>query len=112
MDNDLGLPSSGKELLLAAIAALIEGASVAVVLVFIPTAVRALFIPAKVVGLLYKVAHDEDWSRYEVLILLTLQLAITGLILCLLTGQLGAAFGSLGVLIAVGEVIILIGKSL
>jgi len=112
IDNNLGLHSLGQELLIAAIAALIESASVAVVLVFIPTAVRALFIPATIVALLYKIAHYEDWSRYEVLILLIFQLTITGFILCLLTGHLGAAFVSLGVVIAVVGVIILIGKSL
>jgi hypothetical protein len=40
IDNDLGLHSLGNELFIAAFAALVEGASLAVVLVFIPTAVR------------------------------------------------------------------------
>jgi hypothetical protein len=110
--DDLGLHSLGKELFITAFAALVEGASVAVVLMFIPAAVRALFIPAIVVGLIYKIAHYEDWSRYEVLLLLIFQLIILGFGLCLLTGHFGAAFVFLGLFISVCGAIIAIGKSL
>jgi len=112
IDNDLALHSLGKELFIAAVAALVEGVSVAVVLTFLPAAIRALFIPGIIVALIYKVFHLEDWGRYEVILLLAFQVIISGFGLCLLTGLFGAAFIFLGVFVAVCGVIIAIGKSL
>ena len=112
IDYDLALHSLGKELFIAALAALVEGSSVAVVLLFIPTAARALFIPAIIVALIYKIAHFEDWSRYEVCLLLAFQLLITGFGLCLLSGFFAVAFVVLGIFIVVCGIIIAVGKSL
>jgi hypothetical protein len=117
IDYDLALHNLGRELFIAAIASLVEGGSVAALIMlvpasFLPVAARALFIPAIIVGLIYKAAHYEDWSRYEVFLLLFFQLLIIGLGLFLLAGHFGPAFLFLGVLIAICGVIIAIGKSL
>jgi hypothetical protein len=112
IDYDLALHSLGKELCIAAFAALVEGASVAVVLLFIPSAARALLIPGIIVALIYKIAHFEDWSRYEVFLLLAFQLLIAGFGLCLVSGFFGVAFVVLGVLAAACSIIIAVGKSL
>ena len=117
IDYDLALHSLGWELFIAATASLVEGGSVAALILllpanFLPAAVRALFIPAIIVGLIYKAAHFEDWSRYEVFLLLIFQLLIVGFVSLLLAGHFGAALLFLGVLIAMCGVVIIIGKSL
>ena len=95
IENDLELLSLGRETSIAAVAALIEGASVWVVATFIPGAGRALFIPALVVGVIYKVAHYEDWSRYEIIALLLFQSVIAMFAGCLFLGNFTAALGLL-----------------
>ena len=112
IDYDLALHSLGKELFIAALAALVEGVSVTVVIMFIPTAARALFIPGIIVALIYKIAHLEDWSRYEVILLLAFQLIIIGFSLCLWAGFFGVAFIVLAAFVAIAALIITIGKSL
>ena len=97
IENDLTLHSLGQEAGIAAVAALIEGASVWVVVTFIPLGGRALFIPALVVGIIYKLTHSEDWSRYEIFALLLLQLIISAFGACLFSGHFSAAFGLLTV---------------
>lgn len=90
--NDLTLHSIGKEAAIAATASLVEGASVWLVLAFIPAAGRALIVPALIVGLIYKLSHLEDWSRYDVLLLLGFQMAIGGFAVSLLIGHFATAF--------------------
>ena len=91
IENDLTLHSLGREAVIAAVAALIEGASVWVVVTFIPQGGRALFIPALVVGIIYKVTHLEDWSRYEIFALLLFQLIIAFFGACLFFGHFSVA---------------------
>ena len=95
IEDDLALRSLGKEATIAAVASLIEGASVWVVATFIPLAARALFLPALIVGLIYKVAHLEDWGRYEIILLLFFQLVIAAVGASLVFGHFAAAFGIL-----------------
>ena len=85
--NDLILLSAGKEAVLAGIASLVEGGSLWLVVSFVPTAARALLIPAIIVALIYKVGHLEDWSRYDVTMLLLFQGVLIALAVCLFTGQ-------------------------
>lgn len=97
IENDVTLHSLGKEAAIAAVAALIEAASVWVVVTFVPPAYvaiagRALFIPALVVAVIYKVTHLEDWSHYEIFALLFFQLVIAGFGASLLFGHFAAAF--------------------
>jgi hypothetical protein len=117
IDYDLALHNLGRELFIAIIASLVEGGSVAALIMFVsanflPIAARALFIPAIIVGLIYKATHYEDWSRYEIFLLLVFQLLIIGFGLFLLTGHFGLAFLFLSVLIVICGVVIAIGKSL
>jgi len=95
IENDLTLHNLGKETMIAAVASLIEGASVWVVVTFIPLGARALFIPALIVGLIYKITHLEDWSRYEIILLLLFQLVISASGTCLAFGHFAAALGIL-----------------
>jgi hypothetical protein len=97
IENDITLHSLGKEATIAAVAALIEGASVWVVVTFVPPAYvaiagRALFVPALVVAVIYKVTHLEDWSHYEIFALLLFQLVIAAFGASLLFGHFSAAF--------------------
>ena len=117
IDYELALHNLGRELSIAAIASLVEGGSVAALIMvvpadFLPVAARAMFIPAIIVGLIYKISHYEDWGRYEIFLLLIFQLLIIGFGLFLLAGHFGSAFLFLGVLIAICAVVIVIGKSL
>ena len=85
--NDLILHSAGKEAVIAGFASLVEGGSLWLVVSFVPSAVRALIIPAMIVALIYKVGHLEDWSRYDVSMLLLFQGVLGGVIVCLFVGQ-------------------------
>jgi len=89
--SDLALHPVKKEAAIAGIASLLEGVSLWLVITFVPTAVRALIVPALIVGLLYKVSHLQDWSRYDVLLLLAFQLAIGGFAVALLAGRFATA---------------------
>ena len=71
--NDLELRSGGSEALIAGVASLVEAASIWVVISFVPLAARALIVPVIIVALIYKIAHLEDWSRYDVFMLLIFQ---------------------------------------
>jgi hypothetical protein len=104
IDDDLGLHSLGKEAVVAGIASFIEGAVVWLVVLFIPVAsralgLRAMIIPAIVVALIYKIAHLEDWSRFEAVFLLLFQVVIGCLVTSLIFGRFEAA-----IFIAVGFV--------
>ena len=117
IDYDLALHTLGRELFIAATSSLVEGGSVAALIFliphnFLPMAIRALFIPAIIVGLIYKVAHNEDWSRYVVFLLLIFERMILGFFLLLLAGHFGLALLFMGVFIAMRGMIIAIGKSL
>ena len=95
IEDDLTLQSLGKEALIAAVASLIEAASVWVVITFIPLGARALFIPTLIVGLIYKITHLEDWSHYEIILLLLFQVVIAAVGASLLSGHFAAAIGIL-----------------
>jgi len=117
IDYDLALHNLSKELSIAAIASLVEGGSLAAMILlipanFLPVAVRMLFIPAIIVGLIYKATHYEAWSRYEVFLLLIFQLLIIGFTIFLLAGHFAMMFLLLGILVGICGIIIGIGKSL
>ena len=109
IENDLELHSLGKEAVIAGIASLIEGAGVWLVVLFIPVAyralgLRALIIPAIIVALIYKIVHLEDWSRYEVLLLLMFLVVIGNLVASFIFGHFEAAIivlGGFGLVLAV-----------
>ena len=74
--NDLTLRTLGQEALIAGLASLVEGASGWAVVLFLPAAARAMFVPALLVAILYKLSHLEDWSRYDVGLLICFQIVI------------------------------------
>jgi hypothetical protein len=89
--NDLVLRTLSQEALVAGVASLIEGAGAWVVISFIPAAARAMFVPALIVAILYKCAHLEDWSRYDLILLLLFQMVITAVGGCVYFGHFQAA---------------------
>ena len=96
INNDLGLLSLGKELMLAGVASLIEGLSVWLVVSFIsttyrPMALRGMFVPLLAVGLIYKIVHLEDWSRYEAVLLIVFQMVICLVLTNLMLGRFETA---------------------
>jgi hypothetical protein len=77
------------------------------VVLFIPAAyrglgMRALFIPALMVAVLYKITHLEDWSRYETLMLLLFQVTIGCFGASLFLGHFETA-----IIILLGSVVVL-----
>ena len=90
-DNDLTLHSAGKEAVIAGVASLVEGGSLWLGVTFVPSAARALIIPAIIVALIYKLGHLEDWSRYDIGMLLMFQGVLCAVIVCLFAGQFQAA---------------------
>jgi hypothetical protein len=85
--NDLNLRGVRQEALIAAIASLVEGGSVWLVLSFARTAARALFIPALIVAIIYKGSHLEDWSRNDTVLFLVFQIVIAWTIALLYSGN-------------------------
>jgi hypothetical protein len=85
--NDMVLRSIGQEAAIACMASLAEAAGLWMVARFGPGWVRALFVPALIVGVIYKAAHLEDWSRYDVALLLVFQVVIAGSGLFVAHGQ-------------------------
>jgi hypothetical protein len=88
---DLTLRTLGQEATLAAIAALIEGGSLWLVLSFVPAAARALFVPVLIVAVIYKLGHLEDWSRYDIFFFLAFQLVIACAVVLVFTGHFSTA---------------------
>lgn len=88
---DFVLHSVRKEAILAMVCSLIEGASAWAVATYLPGAARALIIPVFVVGLIYMVAHYEDWNRFDAGLVLLFQFVLGGILGCLIAGYFGAA---------------------
>jgi hypothetical protein len=85
--NDLSLRSVRQEAFIAAIASLVEGGSVWLVLSFARAAARALFIPILVVAIIYKCGHLEDWSRNDIVLFLVFQIVIAWSVALLFSGN-------------------------
>jgi hypothetical protein len=110
--NDLILRSAGQEAAIAGFASLIEGASVWLVATYVPTAGRALFVPVFAVAVLYKIAHLEDWNRYDIVLFMVFQLVIVLTGACLFLGQYQVALVTLAVFGVCLFIIASIAKSL
>ncbi len=108
---DFSLHTLGKETVVAAVASFVEGASLWAVFTFLPAAARALIIPVLIVGMIYKVSHLEDWSRYDVMALLLFQFFIGCFGATLLLGHFGTAIIIVAVFAAVLSLIAVIAKS-
>jgi len=90
--NDLELRSAGSEAVIAGVSSLVEALSFWSVITFLPLASRALIFPVVVVGVIYKVAHYEDWGRFDVFMLLSFQAVIAFLGVSLFFGHFQTAF--------------------
>ena len=102
IENDLELLSLGKEIAVAGVASLIEAAPLWLVVTFLPAAGRAMIIPALIVAVIYKIAHYEDWNRFEIILLLLFQVVIGFFGACLFSGQF-----KLAMIILIGMAVIL-----
>jgi hypothetical protein len=107
--NDLDLLTAGKEAAIAAFASLVEGGGLWLIQTYLPSAMRAMIFPAVVVAVLYKVAHFEDWSRWDAIMLLAFQVAIVFIGTSLVYGHFESA---LILLVCFGGVLAIIGKFL
>jgi len=58
--NDLTLLSTGQEAVIPGLTSFIEGGSVGLVITFVPTAGGALIVPAIVVAIIYRLAHQSS----------------------------------------------------
>jgi hypothetical protein len=104
IEQDLCLKTVGKEAVIIGIASFIEAISLWLLLPLGPIAMRAMILPGLLVGVIYKVAHFEDWTRYEIICLLLFQLIIVAAGASLLVGNFAAAIGILvvfGIILAV-----------
>ncbi len=105
--NDFSLRSIRQEAFIAAIASLVEGGSLWLVLTFARSAVRALVIPILIVGIIYKSSHLEDWGRNDIILFLAFQIVIASSISLLFSGSFKEAiiiwlvFG--GILVVLGS---------
>jgi hypothetical protein len=98
--NDLELLSAGKEIAIAAVASLVEATGLWLIILFVPAAyftraLRAMILPFLIVGIIYKLAHLVDWSRYDVFMLMVFQFVIAFEGLFLLHGQFQVALAVL-----------------
>jgi hypothetical protein len=100
--NDLELRSLGKEAAIAGVASLVEASALWLITLFVPGALRAMIFPAIVAALIYKIAHFEDWSRYDAFMLLAFQAVIAFVGVPLIYGRFLAA-----ILILVGFAVFL-----
>ena len=108
---DFTLHSLGKEAVVAAIASFVEGAGIWAIITFVPRAALAVTIPALIVGVIYKISHFEDWSRYDVMALLLFQFSIDCFGATLLLGHFGTAIIILVAFAAILSLIAVIAKS-
>ncbi|HZM05956.1 MAG TPA: hypothetical protein VFC44_23385 [Candidatus Saccharimonadales bacterium] len=110
--NDLVLHSVGKEAVIAGVASLIEGGSFWVIVFYARSALRALIVPVLIVGLFYKLAHLEDWSKNDAVMLLVFQAGIIFVGAALFAGNFKEAIVVLAVFGAVLGLIAAFARSL
>ena len=114
VESDAELKTWGKELLLAALASLIEAVTLWLVVVCLPASTRALglrilILPALIVLILYKLCH-LTWNRYESVLLLLFQVGLGCALASLVTGHLLAAAAVLLVLGVAVAAIVSLGR--
>jgi|SRR5208282_5970784 hypothetical protein len=99
--NDLLLLSTGKEAAIAAVASLIEATGAWLIVTYLPMGLRAMVFPCLIVGIIYKIAHFEDWSKGDIVLLLVFQFVIFFSAASLFGGHFKAAIVLLGLFGAV-----------
>jgi hypothetical protein len=107
IDSDMELLGAKAEILIVTVCSLIEAAGFWLIATYAPMAMaRAMFIPALVVAVIYKTAHYQDWSKFEVFLLLMFQIVIGVVTASVCFGQFSSAFW---VLIGFGAILGVIG---
>jgi len=97
IDSDLDLHSLRKEAVIAGIASAVQGAGFWFsASLFHGDPFRRLVIPGAIVGIIYWLAHLEDWSGYEIGGIAFFQAALLSTGLCLVAGQFKLAVIILG----------------
>jgi hypothetical protein len=93
IEQDLCLKTLGKEALIAGAASFIEAIGLWLILTFAnsPVGMYGMIIPGLIVGVIYKAAHFEDWTRYEIICLLMFQLIVATIVAGLLTAHFATA---------------------
>jgi len=91
IEQDFCLQTLGKEAVIAGVASLVEAIGLWLLLPLGPMGMRGMIIPGLIVGVIYKVAHFEDWTRYEIICLLMFQLIVTIIGAGLLTAHFAMA---------------------
>jgi len=104
--NDLELLTAGKEIAIAAVASFVEAAGLWLILSFVAGDLRVMILPVLIVGLIYKIAHLTDWSRYDAFMLLAFQVVIAFVGLSLFHGEFQVA---LVMLVAFAFALIVLG---
>lgn len=99
--NDLMLLSTGKEAGVAAVASLIEATGAWLLAFSALPSYNAMIIPLLIVGIIYKIAHFEDWSKGDIVLLMVFQYVIFFTALSFYHGQFKAAIILLGLFGAV-----------
>ena len=106
IDSDLDLHGLRKEIVIAFVASAVQGAGFWFSASLFPgNPFRRLVIPSLSVGIIYYLAHLEDWSGYEVGGILYFQSALLATGALLFSGEIKIAFFVLGIF-AFGLVII------
>jgi len=104
--NDLTLHSVGREAAIAGVASLVEAACLWLAATYARQAIgRTIVVPALIVLVIYKIAHLEDWSNGDALMLLGFQVATACVAAIMLTGHFLAAVFLLLVFAAILAVI-------
>jgi hypothetical protein len=117
IEGDMELLSLGKEAVVAGIASLIEAVGLWLIVLFIPAmyrglALRAMIVPVIIVALIYRVAHLESWSMFEIVLLVAFQVGVGCLGATLISGHFQAAIMVVVVFVVILAVIASIIKSL
>jgi hypothetical protein len=75
--KDLALRSLNSEAAIAVVASLVEAVALWLILTYAPGALRAMIAPALIVAFIYRFTHvEEDWDRFDVIMLLFFQVIL------------------------------------
>jgi hypothetical protein len=113
IDSDLDLHSLRKEAVIAGFASAVQGAGFWFsASLFHGNPFRRLVIPGAIAGIIYWLAHLEDWSGYEIGGIALFQAVILSTGLCLVGGEFKLAAIILGVSVIALAILASIAKGL
>lgn len=113
IESDTEFMSFRKEIALALAASALQGAGAWLLGVWAPAGSgRGMLLVFIVSGLLYQVAHYDKWGRFEVPLLILLQLVIVSASVSVVLGQIQFAFFIVGVCVVFLGIFAAIARSL